>query len=213
MKSSRRNFFKTAGLGLAGSAVLVGCSPKKTEKSVSNMTVAYIREATVEQKYVDYAKKAKEDNFPKVSLMFTALAKAESIHAANHQRVLEKLKGKYLGFPVGRYAVLSTLENLQDGMATEKYEVEVMYPAFMEEAKNEDSLDALESFKWAYQVEIQHMGYYSVALTSLGTGTELTMPEKWYICPQCGGSYALADVKSTCYFDPTPKDKFIEFKL
>lgn len=212
MKSSRRNFFKTAGLGLAGSGLLVGCSTRKAEKSISNMTVAYIREATVEQKYLDYAKKAKEDNFPKVSVMFTALAKAEGIHAVNHQKVLEKLKGKYIGFPLSKYAVLSTLENIKDGMETEKYEVEVMYPAFMEEAKTEGSSEALESFKWAYQVEIQHMGYYRVALSSIGTGSELTMPEKWYICPKCGGSYAVADVKSTCYFDPTPKEQFIEFK-
>jgi rubrerythrin len=213
MKSNRRNFFKAAGLGLAGSGLLIGCSARKPEKSVSNMTVAYLREATVQQKYLDYAKKALADNFPKVSLMFNALAKAEGIHAANHQKVLEKLKGKYIGFPPGRFAVLTTLENLQDGLETEKYEVEIMYPAFMEEAKTEDSTDALESFKWAYQVEIQHMGYYSVALTALGTGNEMNMPEKWYICPQCGGSYAVADVKNTCYFDPTTKDKFIEFKL
>jgi len=212
MKSNRRNFFKAAGLGLAGSGLLVGCSTKKPEKSISNMTVAYIREATVEQKYDEYAKKAKEDNFPKVSLMFTALAKAEGIHAANHQRVLEKLKGKYIGFPTSRYAVLTTLENLQDGLETEKYEIEFMYPAFIEQAKSEDSPDALESFTWAYKVEIQHMGYYSVALTTLGTGSELNMPEKWYVCPNCGGTYAVADVKNVCYFDPTPKEKFIEFK-
>lgn len=212
MKSNRRNFLRSAGLGLAGSGLLVGCSAKKPEMSISNMTVAYIREATVEGKYLDYAKKAKEDNFPKVALMFTALAKAEGIHAANHQKVLEKLKGKYIGFPVDKYAVLTTLENLQDGLKTEKYEIEVLYPAFIEQAKTENSPEAIESFTWAYQVEIQHMGYYSVALTTLGTGSELNMPEKWYICPSCGGTYALADLKSACNFDKTSKEKFIEFK-
>jgi rubrerythrin len=212
MKSNRRNFFKAAGLGLAGSGMLIGCSAPKPEKSISNVTVAYIREATVEGKYTDYAKKAKEDNFPKVSLMFTALSKAEGIHAANHQKVLEKLKGQYIGFPMSRYAVLSTLENLQDGKATEEYEIEKMYPAFIEQAKAENSAEALQSFTWAYKVEIQHMGYYSVALTTLGTGSELNMPEKWFVCPSCGGTYAVADVKDACYFDEVPKEKFIVFE-
>jgi rubrerythrin len=212
MKSNRRNFFKAAGLGLAGSGMLIGCSAPKPEKSISNVTVAYIREATVEGKYIDYAKKAKEDNFPKVSLMFTALSKAEGIHAANHQKVLEKLKGQYIGFPMSKYAVLSTLENLQDGLETEKYEIEKMYPAFIEQAKAEASAEALETFTWAYKVEIQHMGYYSVALTTLGTGSELNMPEKWYVCPHCGGTYAVADVKNTCYFDDVSKEKFLVFE-
>jgi rubrerythrin len=213
MKSNRRNFFKTAGLGLAGSGMLVGCAAGKPEKSISNMTVAYIRESTVEQKYVEYGKKAKEDNFPKVSLMFTALAKAEGIHAANHQRVLEKLKGgKYIGFPTSKYAVMTTLENLQDGLETEKYEIEKMYPAFIEQAKAENSPEAIETFTWAYKVEIQHMGYYSVALTTMGTGSELNMPEKWFVCPSCGGTYAVADVKKTCYFDEIPKEKFLVYE-
>jgi rubrerythrin len=213
MKSNRRNFFKAAGLGLAGSGLLVGCSARKPEKSISNVTVAYIRESTVEQKYVEYGKKAKEDNFPKVALMFTALAKAEGIHAAMHKKVLEKLKGdKYIGFPLSKYGVLTTLENLQDGLETEKYEIEIMYPAFIEQAKIEDSPEALQVFTWARNVEIQHMGYYSVALTTLGTGSELNMPEKWYICPSCGGSYAVADVKNVCYFDEIPKEKFLVFE-
>lgn len=212
MKSNRRNFFKAAGLGIAGSGLLIGCSAPKPEKSISNMTVAYIRETTVEHKYIEYAGKAKEDNFPKVSLMFTALSKAEGIHAANHQKVLEKLKGPYIGFPTSNFAVLSTLENLQDGLKTEKYEIEKMYPAFIEQAKAEGSDEAVETFTWAYKVEIQHMGYYSVALTTLGTGSELNMPEKWYVCPSCGGTYAVADVKNTCYFDEVPKEKFLVFE-
>ncbi len=212
MKSNRRNFFKAAGLGLAGSGLLVGCAPRKPEKSISNMTVAYIREATVEQKYTEYADKAKEDNFPKVGLMFSAISKAEGIHAANHKRVLEKLKGPYVGFPESKYAVFSTLENLQDGLETEKYEIEKMYPAFIDQAKLEGSDEAVESFTWAYKVEIQHMGYYSVALTTMGTGSELNMPEKWYVCPSCGGTYAVADVKNKCYFDDVPKEKFLVFE-
>lgn len=210
MKSNRRNFLRMAGL--AGAGLMIGCTARKPTKTLSDMKVAYIREATTESKYNKFSVRAKEENFPKVAIMFAAIAKAEGIHAANHQKVLQKLKGNYEGSPIGNYEVKSTIENLQDGLKGETYEIETMYPAFIKEAKTENVPEAIDSFTWAYQVEIQHQGYYNVAITAFGSKSELTLPEKWYVCPKCGGTYAVADLKATCYFDPTPKEQFFEFK-
>ena len=210
MKSNRRTFIKMAGL--AGAGLMAGCSVRKPLKILADMNVAYIREATTEDKYNKFAQKAKEENFVKTAIMLSAIARAEGIHAINHKKVLDKLKGNYQSNPIGNFEVKSTLENLQDGLKTETYEIETMYPAFLKEAEAENVPEAVESFTWAYQVEIQHQGYYNVAITAFGNKSELNLPEKWYVCPKCGGTYALADLKSTCYFDPTPKEQFFEFK-
>lgn len=210
MKSDRRNFIRITGL--AGAGIMVGCAARKPEKTLADLKVAYIREATTQDKYNMFSKKAKEEDFHKVALMFSAIAYAEGIHAANHKKVLDKLKGNYPASPVGNFEVRSTLENLQDGYNSETYEYDTMYPAFIEEAKTENVPDAVDSFTWARQVEKQHQGYYGVAITVMGTKSELTLPDEWFVCPKCGGTYAAADVKATCYFDPTPKDQFIEFK-
>jgi len=215
MKSNRRNFILTAGLagvGFAGSGMILGCSSRKPEKTLSDMKVAYIREETAEDRYLKYAQKAREDNFPRLAVMITAISKAEDIHGNNHRKVLDKLKGNYPASPVGNYEVKSTVENLQEAYNSETYESETMYPAFIKEANSENVPEAVESFTWAWQVEKQHQGYYNVALTALGNKSELTLPEKWYVCPKCGGTYAVADVKATCYFDPTPREQFFEFK-
>ena len=215
MKSNRRNFIKMAGLagvGIAGSGMILGCSSRKPEKTLADMKVAYIREETAEDKYLKYAQKAKEDNFPKLAIMITAISKAENIHGKNHKKVLDKLKGNYPASPVGSYEVKTTLENLQEAYKAEKYESDEMYPAFIKQANEENVPEAVESFTWAWQVEKQHMGYYNIGITALGTKSELSMPEKWYVCPKCGGTYAEADAKNTCYFDPTPKEQFFEFK-
>jgi rubrerythrin len=215
MKSNRRNFIKTAsiaGVGIAGSGMIFGCSSRKPEKTLADMKVAYIREETTEDKYNKFGQKAKEENFVKIAVMFTAIAKAEGIHGANHKKVLDKLKGNYPASPIGSFEVKSTLENLQDGLNGETYEYETMYPAFIKEANDENVPDAVDSFTWARQVEKQHQGYYNVAITAMGIKSELTLPEAWYVCPKCGGTYAEADRKSTCFFDPTPKEQFIEFK-
>lgn len=211
MKSNRRKFIQMAGLAGAG-LMVVGCSAKKPKKSVSNLEAAYVREKTTEEKYLKYAQRAKEENFVKIALMLTAISKAEDIHEENHKKAIYKLTSKYEDKPAGKYEVKSTFENLQEGYKSETYEIEVMYPAFIEIAKTENVPEAVESFTWAYQVEKQHQGYYSLAITAMGTKSELTLPEAWYVCPKCGGTYAVADLKSTCYFDTTPKSELIEFK-
>jgi rubrerythrin len=210
MKSNRREFIKVTGL--AGAGIMLGCSTKKPEKTFANLKVAYIREATTTEKYSKFAEKAAADSYNKFAIMLRAISKAESIHGANHKKVMDKLGDKFEGSPIGNYEVKTTLENLEDGYKSESFEVQTLYPSFIEVAKAENVPEAIETFTWADQVEIQHQGYYNVAITALGNKSELTLPEKWYVCPKCGGTYAIADLKSTCFFDPTPKEQFFEFK-
>jgi len=209
MKTDRRNFLKQSGL--VGVGLMVGCSQPKSSRSLNDLKVAYVREATTQEKYSKFAIKAKEENFPKIATMFNAIAKAEGIHAANHQKVIKKLKGTYPDSPVGKFDVKSTLENLQNGLQTENYEIETMYPSFIKEAEAENQADAVNAFTWAYKVEFQHRSYYNLAITAFGTGSEVNLPGIWYVCPRCGGTYAKDDLKNTCYFDPTPKEQFLEF--
>jgi rubrerythrin len=209
MKTDRRNFLKKSGL--IGAGLMIGCSRSKPSKSMDDLKIAYVREATTQEKYSKFAVKAKEENYPKIATMFNAISKAEGIHAANHQKVIKKLKGNYPNSPVGEFDVKSTLDNLQNGLQTETYEIQTMYPSFIKEAQAENQADAVNSFTWAYQVEIQHQGYYNLAITAFGTGSEVNFPGAWYVCPNCGGTYAKEDLKNTCYFDPTPKEQFFEF--
>ena len=208
MSTNRRGFIKAAGL--AGAALLIGCSQRKITQSMDGLKVSYAREVTTQAKYLKFADKAKEENFPRIATMFKAIAKAEGIHADNLLKVMQKLKGKYIENPIGGYDVKSTLENLQNGLMTENYEVETMYPAFIKQAQAEGVPEAVNAFTWAFQVEIQHQGYYNLAITAFGT-SEMNLPASWYVCPDCGGAYAKEDLKNTCYFDPTQKEKFIEF--
>jgi rubrerythrin len=210
MKSNRRNFIRVTGL--VGAGLMVGCAAKKPKKSLSNLETAYIREKTAEEKYQKYAQKAREDNFPRLAIMISAISKAEDIHEENHKKALVKLKGNYTSAQVGEYEVKSTIDNLQEAYKTETYEYEEMYPAFIKQASEENVPEAVETFTWARQVEKQHQGYYSIALTTLRIKSELTLPEAWYVCPKCGGTYAVADLKNTCYFDVTPISEFFEFK-
>jgi rubrerythrin len=187
-----------------------GCAPKPV-KTIENLKAAYNGESTASAKYAAFAEKAKAEGFDTVAVMFLATSKAETIHAANHLKVLEKLGEKIAGPQIGSFTVLSTAENLTDAVKGETYELETMYPGFITLAKEEKSKDAVKSFTWALDTEKKHQFFYKTALTAITGSGEKSLPAKWFVCPVCGNTYDEKTLTAKCDFCMTPKEKFLEF--
>lgn len=204
MKSVIRLFIFCLAAG-----IMVGCAPKPV-KTIENLKAAYNGESTASAKYAAFAEKAKAEGFDTVAVMFRATSKAEAIHAANHLKVLEKLGEKITGPQIGKFEVLSTAENIADGIKGETYEVETMYPEFIAAAEKEKSPDAVKSFTWAFDTEKKHQNFYKTAQVVVATGVEKTLPAKWFVCPVCGNTFNEAVITAKCDFCMTPKEKFIE---
>jgi rubrerythrin len=96
-------------------ALLVGCFPKPV-KTIENLKAAYNGESTASAKYAAFAEKAKAEGLDTIAVMFMATSKSESIHAANHLKVLEKLGEKISGPQLGTFNVMTTAENLEDAI-------------------------------------------------------------------------------------------------
>jgi len=79
-------------------------------------------------------KKAKEDGYKNIAVLFEAASHSEKIHANNHKKALEELGEKPDDFKP-EFEVKSTKENLQDAINGETYEITAMYPVFIETAK------------------------------------------------------------------------------
>ena len=205
MKTVLRLFAFTLAIGL-----ITGCSPKPV-KTIENLKAAYNGESTASAKYAAFAEKAKAEGFDTIAVMFLATSRAETIHAANHLKVLEKLGEKIAGPQIGTFTVLSTAENLTDAIKGETYELETMYPGFITLAKEEKSNDAVKSFTWAWDTEKKHQVFYNTALTAINGGGEKSLPAKWFVCPVCGNTYDAGSVTAKCDFCQTPKEKFISF--
>jgi rubrerythrin len=191
-------------------AMLISCSTKPV-KTIENLTAAYNGESTASAKYAAFAEKAKAEGFDTVAVMFLATSKAESVHAANHKKVLEKLGVKIEGPQIGTFEVLSTAENIADAKKGETYEIDTMYPGFITTAEAEKCQDAVKSFTWAIDTEKKHKTFYGKALDALNSGGEKTLPYGWYVCPVCGNTYDTATVAEACDFCMTPKNKFYTF--
>jgi rubrerythrin len=190
--------------------IINGCASHPV-KSIENLKAAYNGESTASAKYAAFAEKALTEGYISVAAMFKATSKAESIHAANHLKVLEKLGAKPDGPQIGVFTVLTTAENLQDAIKGETYEVEAMYPGFISSADKEKSKDAVKSFTWAFDTEKKHQVFYKNALAALSSGNDKGVPGNWLVCPVCGNTYDSGSVKEQCDFCMTPKAKFILF--
>ena len=89
-----------------------------------NLKEAFAGESQANRKYLAFAKKADEEGFFQVARLFRAAAYAETVHAHNHLKVMKGIN--------------STEENLKEAIEGEVEEFKEMYPAFIEEAKEEE---------------------------------------------------------------------------
>src|SRR5512135_2233893 len=121
----------------------------KMSKSVDNLKAAFAGESQANRKYLTFAKKADQEGFPHIARLFRAAAAAETVHANNHFRAMDGVKG--------------TAENLQAAIAGENYEVVSMYPPMLAEAEAEVDKRAALSFKYALAVEKVHEALYREA--------------------------------------------------
>lgn len=159
-------------------------------KTEQNLKDAFAGESQANRKYLAFAKKAELEGFKQAARLFRAAAEAETIHAHNHLKELGGIK--------------STKENLLEAITGESYEFQKMYPAMIEEAKQENNKNALRSFEWANAVEKTHAALYQKALDSLGAEKAVD----YYVCQACGHT-AEGEAPDEC---PVCKAKKAAFK-
>jgi rubrerythrin len=95
---------------------------------------------------------------------------------------------------------------LKAAIVGENYDWVTMYPEFINHAEAEAMKRALNSFKFAYEVEKIHEELYRKALASLET--QQPMPEvEYYVCPICGFTHE-GPLQGNCPICKTPADKF-----
>jgi rubrerythrin len=177
------------------------------------LEIAHGRECNARLQYLAYADRADREGYGPIATLFRVVARAESVHAVNHEIVIAQLGGR----PQWRaevFTVRSTAENLRASVVTELGERSKLYPRFAEYARAECLYDALASMNYACGAEATHARFFSEALATLelasaspGTtastrmlasmgGTEqpflswLALPPTFYVCSGDGSVFA-----------------------
>ena len=178
-----------------------------TELTIQNLQAAFKGETTASAKYEAYSKKAEEEGFHEIAMLYHAASVAENIHANNHKAVLEEM-GQTAPTISTEFTVNSTKENLQDAISGESYESNKMYPGFMVTAKSANNKFASISFDYAYRTELKHLKMYKEALVALENNNVKSLPTVYYICPTCGNTYQTTKPKR-CGISMTSSEKFL----
>lgn len=140
-------------------------------KTTDNLKAAFAGECQAYRKYLAYADKAEAEGLPNVAKTFRVAADAESVHATRHWRALGMIRG--------------TIENLEDALGGERYEVNEMYPLFLGQAERDEEITAQHAIKGALAAEKVHITLFERAIEAVKNGQDLA-PFRAYTCIVCG---------------------------
>jgi len=141
------------------------------EMTKGNLQAAFAGESQAHMKYLAFAQMAEREKLPNVARIFRAAAYAEEQHATNHLRALGGI-GK-------------TLANLEAAFAGETFEINEMYPAYIEVAKAQEEKRALGSMEDAMAAEQVHAALYAKAKEAVAAGKDVEVGNLW-VCDVCG---------------------------
>jgi rubrerythrin len=176
-----------------------------------NLQDAFKGETTASAKYAAFSKKAEEEGYHEIAMLFKAASVSENFHANNHKAVLEEA-GEVVADFKPEFTVKTTAENLRGAIEGETYEITTMYPEFLTNAQEAGNQFALMSLNYAYKTEKKHKKLYESALNALTTNTVKQLSSVFYVCPTCGNTYE-GNIPKKCGISMTGTEKFIKITL
>jgi rubrerythrin len=178
--------------------------------TVQNLLAAFEGESNAHAKYTAFAVKADADGLHGAASLFRAAARAEQIHAANHARVIKQLGGE-AKCDIHAVEVKATLENLKAALGGEQYEIDTMYPGFIDEATERKNTAAIRTFHGALEAEKTHARLYGEAIALLVGGkmdTWIGATREFYVCPVCGYTSETEEEHERCPVCNCPWERF-----
>ncbi len=174
-----------------------------------NLMSAFSGESQAHMRYLYFADIAEKEGFPNVARLFRAVAFAEVIHAFNHFRKLGHLKGGFLTVAHAGFGPGNTSKNLEIAIEGEKYEIDEMYPAYIEVAKMQGEKAAEMSFKLALESEKEHYKLFVKAKEAVDQGRDIEQKDI-YVCEVCGYTVE-GKAPERCPICGAPLNKFKKF--
>ena len=168
------------------------------EKTLNNLTKAFIGESQARNRYTYYAKVAQKEGYEQICAIFLETAEQEKTHAKRLFEHIQELKEK-LGKPKDEAIIVeaeapttygNTIENLKVAAAGEHYEYSEMYPEFAKTAEEENIPLIAARLRSIAKAEMHHEERYKKFIEQLERGTIFKKEEKKiWVCRECGYTY------------------------
>lgn len=176
------------------------------QKTLENLTKAFIGESQARNRYTYYAKIAKKAGYEQIAGIFLETAEQEKVHAKRLFEHIQEVKKK-LGMKENEVVVEAaspnvyddTKENLKAAIAGENYEHTEMYPEFAATAEEEGLDKIAHRMKSIAKAEEHHEQRYVKVLKELEAGTIFKKSEeKVWICRECGYMHVGDEAPKEC---------------
>lgn len=161
----------------------------------SNLLAAFAGESQAHMRYLIYAERARKEGLPNIARLFEAVAYAERAHATNHLRELGQVKG--------------SVDNLQEAIDGETFEVLEMYPVYQNDAAFQGESGAQRSHTFALEAEKIHAALYTSARESAVAGKDIEA-DAIHVCGVCGHT-VVGSAPDRCPVCGAPKARFQAF--
>ena len=175
------------------------------QKTIKNLSKAFIGESQARNRYTFYAKIAKKEGYEQIASIFLETAEQEKTHAKRLFEKIQELKGKInsgeeivveAGVPL---IYGSTIENLKAAIAGENHEQTEMYPEFAKTAE-EEGLNKLATRLLAIaEAEKHHEERYRKLLEQVQNKTVFKKEaEANWVCRECGYLHKGTEAPTIC---------------
>lgn len=156
--------------------------------TLENMRIAFETARNAHGRYLQYAGKAESEGWKGVASLFRTAARSAEIHAA-HQGRMVHLLGSVPAEPEHEVDIQTTRENLSATLAAQLFGTDIVYPAFIEQARASRDVAAVRIFLWVLTAEKAHERLINEALALVeiqDLDSWVTMPREFQVCPVCG---------------------------
>ena len=139
-------------------------------KTTANLMKAFIANAAANRRYLAYGQKAQDEGFPAAARLFRAMARSETIQAANHLKTAGGIR--------------STAENVRQALGKERA-CRLAHGEFISQSAADHPDSARIIFSWRERSEETHARLYEHALMALEQGGDCSFGAL-HICSACG---------------------------
>lgn len=177
-----------------------------TEQHLIN---AFGGESQANMRYRHFSLQADKEGYPSVARLFRAIAHAEFVHAGDHYRELKHLQEGRVANSMAAFGPGDTSKNLGLAIDGETFEIEEMYPTYIEVAKFQEEKGAQRSFEWSYATEKEHRKFFQRAKDAVDQGRDVEIGPI-QICEVCGFTLE-GDAPEQCPVCKAKKEQFRAF--
>jgi len=179
------------------------------DMTAMNLRSAFGGESMAHMRYKVWSNRARKEGFPNVARLFTAIAHAERVHASNHFQALRGVDGAFAVDSMAGFGDTNTSANLARAIEGETFEIDEMYPTYLQAAESQGEKAAVRSMTYAVEAEKIHAKMYTDAKRSVDAGKDVELGPV-QICEVCGHTVR-GDAPDVCPICRAKRAKFRAF--